>query len=444
MFRRLILFIAIIVIVLVAAVFFIRARLTSASFGPMVALCPGPDYYGYVCERGTAFAYINATHDTLLYELDGTTKLELPFVFTFYGTPYTELVASSNGNLQFSSNNAEYLNDCLDEKPAAGMGDMIAPYWDDLDLRLIGFLETEVVGEAPDRIFVIEWDGVPRYETGEPLTFEVQLFEGSNDIVFLYQDVTQSEGGHGRKATIGIQSEAQGLALQYGCDLAVVADASQIRFAHPDNANGDVGLAAPPTAPVMVTMPGSRRPAAGGDPAADLLAQINLRGEVALADLHRQWISQSPPVTAVWERADLTGDSLPELVVLRHSTIEYPHLSQIIVLTPDPSGRFTLLLDQLLSTRKQPIYRAGIEHVGDLTHDDQADMLLYAADTGDLLVLTATFGAPKLLSIPDQCLAGLAVLDVNNDGRDDIVRDGCTRDGRVYTTWNGQSFTNTQ
>jgi hypothetical protein len=56
------------------------------------------------------------------------------------------------------------------------MGDMVAPYWDDLDLRFVGYLETEVVGETPDRIFVVEWDEVPRYDSEDLLTFEVQFF----------------------------------------------------------------------------------------------------------------------------------------------------------------------------------------------------------------------------------------------------------------------------
>jgi hypothetical protein len=176
---------------------------------------------------------------------------------------------------------------------------------------------------------------------------------------------------------------------------------------------------------------------------------LNLRGDVALADLHRQWISQSPPVTAVWQRTDLTGDGLPELVVLRHSTFEHPRLSQLIVLTPDPTGHFALLFDQPLATRKQLVYRADIEHEGDLTNDGKADVLLHAPDTGHLFVFTTTFGKPTLLLVPEQCQGSVAVLDLNSDGRDDIVRDGCAGDGepkaasgRLYTIWSGQGFIN--
>lgn len=435
--RFLILLVIAILLVLSLSVF-VWQRLRADDFGPMVALCPGPDHYGYLCESGAAFAYINATHDTFLYELDGTTQVELPFPFTFYGTTYNDLTASVDGNVQFGNNSAEYANVCLDTAPAVGMGDMIAPYWDDLDLRFAGFLETELVGEEPNRILVIEWDNVPRYETDEPVTFEIQLFEGSNDIVFLYQNVTQSDGGHGRKATIGIQSEAQGLALQYGCDQAVVADASQVGFAHPENPNGEVGQETPPTTQKAII------PDTVKGPAAELLHQLNLRGEAALPDLHNLWISQSPPVTAVWERADITGDGQAELLVMRHSTFEYPHLSQLLLFSPDVSGQMSLLLDEPLSSRKQAVYGLTVAHIGDLTWDGRDDIVLEAPDTGHLFVLTAVFGSPTLLLVPEQCSGGLGVLDLNGDGRDDLVRDGCPRDGRVYTTWNGQSFATIQ
>ncbi|MCL4263552.1 MAG: hypothetical protein KJ069_10075 [Anaerolineae bacterium] len=431
--------IVLILVVIVTAALLVWRRSAAADYGPPVVLCPGPDLYGYTCENSAAYAYIDATNDTGLYILDGTIKLELPFAFTFYGTTYTELFVSSNGNLQLGNANPEYQNSCLDTKPAPGMGDMIAPYWDDLDLRFVGYLETEVVGEAPNRIFVVEWDEVPRYDTSDLLTFEVQLFEGSNDIVFLYQDVAQGEAGNGRSATIGIQSELQELALQLGCDLAVVADASQVRFAHPEQPNGDVGLTAPLVMPDEATDPTT--PAVKG-PAADLLHQLNLRGERALADLHRQWIAQSPPLTAVWQRTDITGDGLPELVLLRHSTSEYPTLAQLMVLTPHADGQWELLLDRPLSSRHQLTPNAEFVYTGDLTQDGLDDVLLISADTGHLFVLTAVYNRPMLTAVPDACFGGLAVLDVNNDGHVDIVRDGCGRDERVYTIWNGQSFQN--
>lgn len=90
---------------------------------------------------------------------------------------------------------------------------------------------------------MLEWDDIPRYDDpGDRVTFAVQLFEETQDILFLYADVTMLQGNNGSSATIGIQSEAQGLALQFGCNQPVVADASRVRFTVPEDANGDLGL----------------------------------------------------------------------------------------------------------------------------------------------------------------------------------------------------------
>jgi hypothetical protein len=110
---------------------------------PPVALCPGPDAYGYTCETGAALAYVDATEDSGLYLDDGGVTITLPFGFTFYGTTYHQVYASSNGNLQFTSRNPSFSNSCLERGPATGMGDMLAPYWDDLNLKSVGLLETE-------------------------------------------------------------------------------------------------------------------------------------------------------------------------------------------------------------------------------------------------------------------------------------------------------------
>ncbi|MFZ1397934.1 MAG: hypothetical protein WAS33_13590, partial [Candidatus Promineifilaceae bacterium] len=292
--------------------FFLFRQDTEAAYGTAVALCPGPDLYGYTCDSGTAFAYIDATTDTFLYQDDGVTTLDLPFPFTFYGTTYTQIQASSNGNLQFGNGNAFFANGCMNEAPVPGMGDMVAPFWDDLDLTGFGYLEYAIVGEAPDRIFVLEWDDVPRFgNLDDRVTFAVQLFEASQDILFLYEDVTLLEGNNGSSATIGIQSEAQGLALQFGCNQPVVANASRIRFTEPEEANRDLGLEtlAQNEAETAVLPPTTFSPqtyAKGDIP--DLIAQLSLQGAAALPAMHTRWLSQNPPRSARWQWLDLTGN----------------------------------------------------------------------------------------------------------------------------------------
>ncbi|MCA9898499.1 MAG: hypothetical protein H6654_19175 [Ardenticatenaceae bacterium] len=430
-------------VAVIVALFFIFRRDTQAAYGTAVALCPGPDLYGYTCDSGTAFAYIDATTDTRLYQDDGIATLDLPFPFTFYGTTYTQIRASSNGNLQLGGSNPFFANGCMNEAPVPNMGDMIAPYWDDLDLTSFGYLEYDVVGEAPDRIFVLEWDDIPRF--GDPedrVTFAVQLFEESQDILFLYEDVTLLEGNNGSSATIGIQSEAQGLALQFGCNQPVVANASRIRFTEPEEANGDLGLevASIELAQAALSTTVAPETYAKGD-VLDLIQQLNLQGAAALPGMNTRWLSQSPPRTARWQWLDLTGDGRDDLLLVRGSTAQHPYLTDLLLLTPDTNGAFSLLHRETLSSRSQPILRPEIIATGDLTQNGRADVLLWDAASGQSMVLTSQDGAIRLLTLPDNCQGSAGLLDLNADGLLEVVRDGCDgENGRTTIQWNGSEF----
>ncbi|MCB8976812.1 MAG: VCBS repeat-containing protein [Ardenticatenaceae bacterium] len=433
--RRLLPWLFLLVTAVIVLLFVLR-RDTQAAYGTAVALCPGPDLYGYTCDGGTAFAYIDATTDTFLYADDGVITLELPFPFTFYGTPYTELKASSNGNVQFGNGNTFYGNDCMNEGPVADMGDMIAPFWDDLDLTSYGYLEYDVVGEAPDRIYVLEWDDVPRFGDSEDrVTFALQLFEDSQDILFLYEDVTMFDGNNGSSATIGIQSEAQGLALQFGCNQPVVANASRIRFTEPAEANGAVDGVE--TAVIQPTTPLYTK----GD-VAELLDQMNLQGPAALADMHVRWLNQSPPRTAVWQWLDLTGDGQDEVILLRTGTAQNATLNDLLIFTPDASGTFSLLYNQLLTNREQPGSRPELAATADLTQDGLPDVVVRDTASGQSFVLTVGAESVQQLPLPGSCTGSLGVMDVNGDGLAEVVRDGCEGvNGRTVTQWNGSAFT---
>jgi hypothetical protein len=427
-----------IILLLVTAVllfFLISRRSTRADFGPAAALCPGPDAYGYTCTSGEGFAYIDATTDSQLYEDEGTVPLALPFPFTFYGTSYLEIFAGSNGTLQFNKRMSSFANDCLGVQPAAGMGEMIAPYWDDLDLRFEGFLETETVGEAPNRIFVIEWDDVPRYgdNPDDRVTFAVQLFEGSHDILFLYEDVTTFEGHNGRNATVGLQSEANGLTLQYSCDQPALADSKRLYFPHPDEPNEAIEPRG--TAVIGVT---TLPPSAKGI-VAELIDGLTLNGPAILPKLQNHWRSQNPPRAAEWRWQDLTGDGRSEFIMLWYGGRAHPELAQLVVLTSGEESEPKLLLDTTLSRRSMFVSEIIIAETADLTQDGLPDILLQD-DQGQLRVLSVVNGEPILLTVPEQCQGGLILRAAAEGTHLDIIRDGCETEGRLIVRWdNNQS-----
>lgn len=435
-----------IVMIGLAYYFFVARARSGAIYGPAVALCPGPDSYGYTCEGAEGYAYIDATADTELYLDDGVIALELPFPFTFYGTTYTEVTASVNGNLQFSTENSQFRHNCLDGGPAADMGDLIAPYWTDLDLRTVGFLETATVGDAPQRIFVVEWDGIPRFgdDPQETVTFEVQLFEGSNDIVFLYEDTTTPTGNNGGSALVGIQSEAQGVALQYSCNQPVVGNGDSLRIPYPAEPNPELG---------METGEGAGEQGGEGEasatveakgPVVALLEGLQRRGAAVLPDLRGEWLSGRPQREFRWQWLDLTGDGRDELLALWQGRPSRPGLSELAVLgfTNQPS-ELSLLLYESLSTRQLPVTELAIVETADLTGDKRPDVLFHEQSSNQLFVVAAPFPADEtaqLFPIPELCQGSLIVHDPDGDGLMEIVRDGCATSGRLHVAWDGQSF----
>jgi hypothetical protein len=417
------------VLVVIAFVFIWRAR-SREVYGPAVALCPGPDRYGYTCEGAAAYAYIDATTPTGLVADDGVIRLDLPFPFVFYGQTYEEVTAAVNGNLQFTTSNASPFPACL--SPAAGMGDLISPYWADLDLTLFGALETEVVGEAPTRIFVIEWDDVPLYglDTDDRVTFEAQLFEAGNHVVFLYEDPATTAAGNGGRAVVGIQSAAQGLALSFSCLQPVLPTSGGLRFVHPTEPNPDPAAEpdasfSPPDAPATKGVVGELIAAYAGEGMAGL-ERLRLTGPAA-----------RPPRVFDWRAADLSGDGRAELIGVWGGRASDPQVAQVAALAMD-GGQLTPLFEQRLSTRDATVSAVAIEAVADLTGDDRADVVLHDRPSGRAWVLADTGDGVALYDTPGLCRGGLIVVDEGDSPA--LVRDGCPTPGRNTIRWDGMRF----
>lgn len=385
-------------VIVVSAFLVLRAR-GDQETGPAFALCPGPDQYGYRCDQEAVFPYIDATNDTFLYSDDGVIVVDLPFPFTFYGNSYQQVVLSSNGNLQFTTENSAYNNECLSQGPVSGMGELIAPYWDDLDLTLFGFLETAVSGEAGSRIFVIEWDDVPVFDIPEDrVTFEVQLFEENNDIVFLYQDVTRSQGNNGRTATIGLQSETRNNTLQYGCDQLSLINGLTIHFSHPAGAVQEGTQPAQPLSIPETFLP----PTPKGD--LELLIQrLNREGINALQSMHAYWLSQQPQMESQSFQADINGDGQEELILLLRPPAAYARYTQLAVLgrAGEDEQDWQLLYHNYPLARQQGSgfpesdsqergRRLSLESVADKTADGILDVFIQDLDSGETFIFTAS------------------------------------------------------
>jgi hypothetical protein len=163
---------------------------------------------------------------------DATAPIALPFTFSLYGIPFNSVTASTNGNLQFLSNNTAFSNVCL---PTNTLNYSILPYWDDLNLSSsisTSFgIYTSVTGPIGNRVFNIEWKGV-LFGTTTAVDLEAQLFEFSDPSVgqafdFVYNNSTAANGSG---ATIGVQ-RATGISFtQFSCNTATVTPGLRIHW----------------------------------------------------------------------------------------------------------------------------------------------------------------------------------------------------------------------
>ncbi len=434
--RRLFLLLLFLLVAGLAAVAVVRVW-GGQQVGPPAAICPGPDGYGYSCATGEIPEYVDADTDTQLYQDDDLVALELPFAFTFYGTEYDRVLASSNGNLQFSTGNASFENECLSPEPAVGMGDMIAPYWDDLDLTFSGWLQIEVVGQAPERVFVVEWDDVPRFGNSEDrVTFEVQLFEGSNDIIFLYEDVMTLQGPLASEATIGIQSEEQGYALQVSCNQYAVNDGSVIRFVHPEQPETTAGL---DYVPGRVNRP-SNAPLVKKSNGLLLAETLNRRGRAGLSGLRAAWLNQQPALISQWLWADLNGDGRQEFLALWHGDTWRPQLAEMAIIGQSPDQNWRLLWQGWPLARQDQLRSLRLVTAGDVTGDGGEEIIIRDPNREQLLMLTTEMGGYDLLAVPGRCLGDPKLEDQDGNGSMEIIRGRCPDGGRWTFAWDGEGL----
>jgi hypothetical protein len=73
-------------------------------------------------------------------------------------------------------------------------GEWVVCDWS-MEERPRGRLLFHTFGSAPNRVFVVEWQNARNNHSGDLASFQVQLFEGSNAILFLYGDADPTVDG---------------------------------------------------------------------------------------------------------------------------------------------------------------------------------------------------------------------------------------------------------
>ncbi len=144
------------------------------------------------------FTPLTAGTDVNSIEADFAISAAIPlgFTFDFEGTPYTSIKAGSDGFISFNSSATATGTNDLDNT-ISGRRPLIAPLWDNLDGRATGSVSKasyEVSGTAPNRVFTFEWLNWEWNSTSSApvVSFQVKLYETSNNIEFAYRWETAS------------------------------------------------------------------------------------------------------------------------------------------------------------------------------------------------------------------------------------------------------------
>ena len=205
----------------------------------------------------------------------GSGPIPLPFSFIFFCNTYSSIYIASNGYVTFSNADLSDLSeDCIPNTTLPN--DYIAGYWDDLNPSSGGTIKYGTVGTTPNRIFIVEFNGVPHYGSStRTVTFQIKLFENDHSIEIHCQNC-QDDGG---TATQGIENaggtagfnlpgrECANFALtndavRFVPDLTIAPSGSPLFFA--DHANGKIGIGTATPSNVLTIMNASST-----DPIAD-------------------------------------------------------------------------------------------------------------------------------------------------------------------------------
>lgn len=170
--------------------------------------------YSFASTSGTFTALSGATAPGLSSGSvdDGVfNALPIGFDFWYMGARYTTVSASTNGWLTMGSTITDATSNNL---TSGGIRPVIAPLWDDLDIKSASNLSYRTTGTAGSRIFTVQYLNIDwNYQAwdlfGRPvISFQVKFYEGTGKIEFVYR--SEAVGASSPSASIGISSQTTG------------------------------------------------------------------------------------------------------------------------------------------------------------------------------------------------------------------------------------------
>ncbi len=161
---------------------------------PAIKHNPATDFYDLHSHVDAELQNFDDTNDSL-----ARLPVDPSFNFSLAGATHGRFFVSTNGFIAFADVGAQPDNGGLADDTT--VNDLLAPFWDDLDVsdgRVLWLLE----GQTFPRRLIVQWDEVRlNADPQSLLTFQVQLFE-SGEVRYGYKTL-QGTGAGGESASLG-------------------------------------------------------------------------------------------------------------------------------------------------------------------------------------------------------------------------------------------------
>ncbi|MEN9347657.1 MAG: hypothetical protein RLZZ77_1168, partial [Bacteroidota bacterium] len=151
---------------------------------------------------GTGTNYTGWIANTATDGDDNTSTIQnIGFTFNYFGTNYTQFAANMNGFISLGTaltGTGNFTNTIGTNTTTRN--NVIAPLWDDLCVpgqvyANRNYMSYKLEGTPGSQVLTIEWAGMERYNIPGPnMNFQVKLYEGSNNIEFVYGSMTGVNG----------------------------------------------------------------------------------------------------------------------------------------------------------------------------------------------------------------------------------------------------------
>ncbi|SFT79282.1 Por secretion system C-terminal sorting domain-containing protein [Lishizhenia tianjinensis] len=193
---------------------------TSLYFGPVQVNTYGQGHYlESNLECGPGFMDIQNSGTQYALGLNGSQDITLPFPVLHHGIEYTNATIYQDGMLALGANtNLLTYNTNLLTQTGSVIG--FYPYWEDMEAAVDpdDGIFTQVIGTAPNRTFIVQWDLEHDFANGQNLTYQLQLNEATMDAYYLYDQVetpTSTYYNYGYAATLGIVTDFEKQQVSY-------------------------------------------------------------------------------------------------------------------------------------------------------------------------------------------------------------------------------------